>query len=155
MAAARTTKRDLLGQQLQNIEVIDEETWMRLKRELSPISDSYLHSLLKHSGRPLAPLVEGVNTSTLSDAERTLKLLAAEYERAEITGRKTCRALVISAKQRLRWSVQRAAKENSMRPEKEEILLWISTWLENPTLFPDWVLLRRQRCPTEARTTRP
>lgn len=155
MAAARTTKRDLLEQQLQNIEVIDEETWMRLKRELSPISDSYLHSLLKHSGRPLAPFVEGVNTSTLSDAERTLRLLAAEYERAEIPGRKTCRALVISAKQRLRWLMQRPPKESIMRSEKEEILLWISTWLENPTLFPDWVLLRRQRYPTEARTTRP
>jgi hypothetical protein len=152
--AARPTKRDLLEQKLQTVGMIDEETWARLKRELAPVSDSYLHSLLKHGGRPLTPLVEGVNVSSLDDAERTLRALSSEYGAADIIRRKTCRSVVIGAKQKLRWSLQRAVREDTSRSAKEEILLWIATWLENPAVFPDWIVLRRQLF-TEARTIPP
>ena len=142
--AARPTKRQLLDQQLETIGVIDEHTWARLKRELAPVSDSYLQSLLKHSGCPLTPLVEGVNTSSLDDAERTLRALSSEYEEADIRRKKACRSVVISAKQKLRWNLRRVAEEDASRLVKEEILLWIATWLENPAVFSEWIVLRRQ-----------
>jgi hypothetical protein len=151
---ARPTKRDLLEQKLQTVGTIDEETWARLKRELAPVSDSYLHTLLKHSGRAMAPLVEGVNVSSLDDAERTLRALCSEHGEADITRKKACRAVVIAAKQKLRWSLQRAVREDASRPAKEEILLWTATWLENPAVFPEWIVLRRQLL-TEARTIPP
>jgi hypothetical protein len=31
----------------------------------------------------------------------------------------------------------------SKEAQKEEMVLWLVTWLENPPLFPDWVRLRR------------
>jgi hypothetical protein len=152
--AARSTKRKLFESYLQTIDIIDEDAWTRLKRELAPVSDSYLHSLLKHSGRLMAPLVEGVNTSTLDDAERTLRALGSEYLQADIKRKKACRNLVIGAKQKLRWSLRRSAEEDASRPMKEEILLWIATWLDNPVVFADWIVLRRQLL-IESRTSPP
>ncbi len=48
------------------------------------------------------------------------------------------RRLVIVAKDHARWASRK-------HPEKEEMLLWMTTWLENPAVFPGWVKLRRAR----------
>jgi hypothetical protein len=47
--------------------------------------------------------------------------------------------VVITAKDHARL----AARNLDKRAEKEEMLLWLLTWLENPPLFRDWVRLRR------------
>jgi hypothetical protein len=47
---------------------------------------------------------------------------------------------VITAKDHARWA---AKKAETKRPEKEEMMLWMLTWLENPPLFPEWIRLRR------------
>lgn len=155
MARGKVTRRDLLSQRLQSIEVVDEKEWACLKNDLAPISDSYLHSLLKQSGRPMSPLVEGVGVNCFDDAERTLRSLADQYQQADLSRKKACRTLVISAKDKLRWWLRRAAREDERRPEKEEILLWVGTWLENPALFADWIAIRRRRIAIEPRTTPP
>src|SRR5690606_32848602 len=100
------------------------------------------------SGHPLSPLVEGVVTTSMEEAERTLRLLAAEYEASDLMRRRRCRAPVLEAKQRLGWALRRSDDE-----AKRELLLWVSTWLENPGLFADWVSLRRGVI--AARTTPP
>src|SRR3954470_20562553 len=137
MPPKKGSKRARLEDLLQPLEYVDEEVWARVKTALTPISDSYLRSLLKHSGRPLAPVVEGVDMADLGSAERTLQTLALEYQRSDATRRKACRRMVIESKDRLRWWLKRPQTGVSAkrRTEKEEMLLWVSTWLENPVLF--------------------
>ena len=84
MPARRSTKRAILTERLPSLGKIDEHAWNLLKQELAPISDSYLRSLLIATGHPLSPLIEGVHTSDLDQAERTLRALAEEYESADI-----------------------------------------------------------------------
>ena len=80
---------------LSSSKYVDEAIWAKVKDALAPISDSYLRSLLKQSGRALAPLVEGVETADIDSAERTLRALASEYELSDPGRRKTCRRIVI------------------------------------------------------------
>jgi hypothetical protein len=49
------------------------------------------------------------------------------------------RRLVITAKEHARL----AARNPGKRPDKEEMILWLTTWLENPPVFREWVSLRR------------
>ncbi len=67
-----------------------------------------------------------------------MKLLY-EYEHGDAARRARVRRLVITAKDHARW----ASKKEAKRAEKEEMVLWMLTWLENPPLFAEWVRLRR------------
>ena len=118
---------------------VDEGLFSELSLLLAPVSEPYLRRLLRESGVRLAPMVEGVNLHCLEDLERTLLVLAEEYA----SGRKEARSAVIEAKDRIRWAVARAV-EAEKRAEKDEMLLWIMTWLENPLAFPVWSRLRRR-----------
>lgn len=102
-----------------------------LKGELAPVSESYLRKLLRESGVPLAPMVDGVRQSNLDELESSLLALLAEYESGDAASRRLVRELVITAKDHARWT------------HKEENLLWLTTWLENPPLFPAWLRLRK------------
>lgn len=156
MPLRKGSKHALLEEILGPFERVNEETWARVKKALTPISDSYLRSLLKQSGRELAPFVEGVETADVDSAERTLRALASEYETSDPARRKECRRMVIESKDRLRWWLKspKAVESAEKRAEKEEILLWVFTWLENPALFPEWVTIRRRRI-TATRTSLP
>ena len=156
MPGRKGSKRALLEEILSPSEYLDEAIWAKAKDALAPISDSYLRSLVKQSGRELAPLVEGVETADVDSAERTLRALASEYELSDPGRRKTCRRIVIESKDRLRWWLKsaKAVESAEKRTEKEEILLWVSTWLENPALFPEWVAIRRKLI-TATRTNLP
>ena len=119
---------------------IGEAEWTALSAELGRISGSYLRRLLRESGVPLEPLVEGVRQETLEALESSLLKLLAEYERSDPSRRQSIRRLVIEAKEHARW----AARKPERREEKEEMALWMLTWLENPPLFPQWVHIRRR-----------
>jgi hypothetical protein len=118
---------------------IGETEWESLLSVLAPISESYLRRLLRDSGVPLTPLVEGVRQESFDTLEASLLGLLAEYERADAVGRLRIRRVVIAAKDHARL----AARIESKRAEKEEMALWILTWLENPPVFPEWVRMRR------------
>ncbi|MCX6592001.1 MAG: hypothetical protein NTZ56_10785 [Acidobacteria bacterium] len=98
---------------------------------LQPVSGPHFRRLLRESGVPLAPLVEGVRQDTLDQLERTLLALLDEPE---------ARRLVIEAKDHARMAQRRAPT-----PEREEKLLWMTVWLENRPLFRDWLRLRRAK----------
>jgi hypothetical protein len=100
---------------------------------LAPISESYLRRLLRESGVALAPLVEGVRQGTLEQLESSLLALLDEYERGGLDHRAAVRRLVITAKDHARWA------------GKEEMVLWMTTWLENPPVFRQWLVLRRSK----------
>lgn len=118
---------------------IGEREWARLHVDLGSVSGSYLRRLLRESGVPLSPLVEGVRQQTFEALESSLLSLLKEYESCDPGGRSAVRRLVIEAKDHARW----AARKSEKRAEKEEMALWMLTWLDNPPLFPDWVRLRR------------
>jgi hypothetical protein len=135
------TKRDDLERWLerQRPARIGEMEWAMLHVDLAPISGSHLRRLLRESGVPLAPLVEGVRQENFEALESSLLSFLQEYERSDAAGRTAVRRVVIEAKDHARW----AARNPEKRAEKEEMCLWLLTWLENPPLFPQWVRLRR------------
>ncbi len=102
-----------------------------IREALGPISDSYLRRLLRDSGAPLDPLVEGVRQTGFDELERTL-LALLDCDRAE------ARPLVIEAKEHAKLALKR--KPDAAR---EEMILWMLTWLENPDAFPVWLRLRK------------
>ena len=131
----RSTKRDKLAHwiELQKPSQIGLDEFEELKKALSPISESYLRKLLRDSEVRLAPLVEGVRQSNLGSLELSLLALLAEYESGDAAKKRAVRKLVITAKDHAKWA------------HKEEHVLWLTTWLENPPLFPSWARLRRAR----------
>jgi hypothetical protein len=119
---------------------VGETQFQELRRRLAPVSEGYLRRLLRESGLPLAPLVEGVRQGTLDELETSLLRLLDEYERSGPDRRTAVRRLVITGKDRARW----AARREEFRIAKEEMVLWMTTWLENPPVFRQWLVLRRQ-----------
>jgi hypothetical protein len=123
---------------------IGEPEWQALLTLLAPVSESYLRRLLRDSGVPLTPLVEGVRQESFDALESSLLRLLPEYEQGNAARRSQIRRVVIAAKDHARWALQRnALRKEEVRAEKEEMILWILTWLENPPVFPEWVRLRR------------
>ena len=119
--------------------MIGESEYSKIKDALKPVSANYLHKLVKDCGVPLAPMVAGVRQANFGDLEDSLHLLLDEYARGDARRQASVRALVITAKDHARL----AARNPARRAEKDEVILWLTTWLENPPLFPAWVAIRR------------
>jgi hypothetical protein len=117
---------------------VGPEQWEELRGALAPISHGYLRKLLRASGTALHPLVEGVRQEDFPALERTLLALLGEDRRA-------ARTLIIEAKQHARWAMKR-------HPEKEEMVLWMLTWLENPGIFPQWLAIRKEALRAQTET---
>jgi hypothetical protein len=100
--------------------------------------------MLRESGVALAPLVEGVRQDTFEDLERTLLALEREYAAGDEARRSACRREVIAAKDRARWAQRRLAEADPRREIRAEMFLWMLTWLENPSVFPAWLALRKR-----------
>ncbi len=128
-------------------ERITELDWARLLEALAPIPERRLRQLLRASGRPLTPLVEGVRQDNFAELERTLLALEAEYRKAvETADRSRARAarrMVIDSKGHARLAARNPRTTPPKRAEKEEMALWMLTWLENPAVFPAWVKMRK------------
>ncbi len=117
---------------------IGEEEFREIRNTLAPVSEGYLRRLLRESEVELAPMVAGVRQGNFCELEASLLALVDEYTAGDRVRRTEVRRLVITAKDHARW----VAKKH---PEKEEMVLWMTTWLDNPPVFPDWVKLRRAR----------
>lgn len=141
------TNKEKLLQQLrelladENPEPIDEARAARLRERLPAMSDRTFRDLLRASERALDPLVEGVRQESFENLERTLSALSQAYESGG--DRRRIRELVIVAKDHARLAGLRA--DEARRSAKDEMVLWMLTWLENPPLFPAWVELRKKR----------
>lgn len=135
--------------------MLDGAAAARLRAQLGPVSDAMWRELLRECGLPLAPLLEGVRQDTFENLERTLLLLWQEYAAADREGRRQCRALVIAAKDHARLAARNPKVSEDKRQQKEEMLLWILTWLENPGAFELWVGLRKLRLAATATQSSP
>ena len=127
----------------------------RLLEALAPIAAPRLRKLLRETGAPLAPLVNGVRQDDLASLGATLLDLHGELADARAhqdrARESQCRLLVIEAKEHARWAAKRAA-DPARRAEKEEMAAWMLVWLENPEIFPAWLRARRA---TSTRSTAP
>ncbi len=124
---------------------IGESEWVHIRAALSPVSDGYLRKLLRESGAHLHPLVEGVRQNTLNELERSLRTLTEFYNLGDAARRMKTRKMAITAKDHARLAARSINASPEKRKEKAEMILWLTTWLENPPLFPDWVALRRSQ----------
>ncbi|HTP87436.1 MAG TPA: hypothetical protein VMJ34_10810 [Bryobacteraceae bacterium] len=113
-------------------QTIGEREFQQLVAELAPASENDVRRLLRDTRLPLAPLVEGVRQTTPDDLERTLRALTVEYAAADAPRRQVIRHLAL------------ASRDHARLARKQEAVLWLQTWLENPGAFPLWVTLRRQ-----------
>lgn len=130
--------------QSRSLSLIDEPLAFALAAELPEVSPKLLRLALIESGVAMTPLVEGVRQETFEELERTLLALGAEYEAGDAGRRKQVRALVITARQHAAWVMRNPHCAQSHRAEKEEMVLWLRTWLENPPLFSSWLGLRKR-----------
>jgi hypothetical protein len=150
VASSRPSKRAQLYEYLSGRprERIGERDWEQLKQRLAPISDGYLRRLLRSSGLPLTPLVEGVRQDSFEDLERTLLALEAERASALHAGNparaQACRRAVIEAKDHARLVLRSPKTAPAKASQKQEMLLWMLVWLENPGVFGAWLGLRQQ-----------
>src|SRR4030088_1553496 len=119
---------------------IGEAEFARLRDALAPISESYLRQLLRGCGGPPPPRVEGVRQATFEDLEASLLRLLEEYEPGDAARRMAVRRLVIIARNHARL----AARSTQKREDKQEMNLWLTTWLETPPVFGEWVRIRRR-----------
>jgi hypothetical protein len=118
---------------------IGEAEFAQLRGALAPVSENYLRKLVRACGVPLVPIVEGVRQSTFEELEASLLRLLEVYEQSDAARRMAVRRLVITAKDHARL----AARNPEKRTDKEEMILWLTTWLENPPVFGEWVRIRR------------
>lgn len=84
---------------------------------------------------------------SFEELERTLVALEREYSAAVIAGEheraRACRRAVIEAKDHARLVGRNPRTEPVKAAQKEEMMLWMLTWLENPAVFPAWLALRK------------
>ena len=97
-------------------------------------SASYLKRLLREAAMPMHPLVEGVRQDCAENLRRTLGALAELYK----SNPQETRALVLEAKSHARFVLRRAPDDLW----RNEVLLHLNTWLENPAVYPVWSSLR-------------
>ncbi len=129
---------------------IGELEYTEIRAALAPISEGYLRRLLRESGVPLDPMVEGVRQGSYDELQESLLLLLEIYQNCDAARRGAVRAVVITAKDHARLAARSKSASAEKRAEKEEMVLWLLTWLENPGVFPEWVRLRRARWEVEA-----
>ena len=129
-------------------ERVTEAMFGELLSALAPVSEGYLQRLLRETGIPLAPLVEGIRQDKFEELDRTLLAIEREYaearERRDARRAQVCRRAVITAKDHARFALRSQKRTPEQRAVKEEMLLWMLTWLENPAVFPMWLELRKK-----------
>jgi len=130
---------------------VTETEWEEIRARFDTASSGYLRRLLRDSGLPLAPLVEGVRQQDLDNLERSLIALERVYSEADRDARRSaCRAAVIEAKDHARLALRRG--DAGKLAAREEMIRWMLVWLENPAAFPSWVRLRKTRLADAAGT---
>jgi hypothetical protein len=113
-----------------------------LRKALHPVSESGLRHLLRDSGAPLHPLVAGVDQSSFDTLRQTLTALADCYAEGTPETRRVARRIVITAKDHAKLAARNQRVPLPKRDEKEEMITWMRTWLENPDIFALWAAMR-------------
>ena len=120
-----------------------------LRERLAPISGAYLQKLVRASGIPMDPVVEGVRQDSFEELERTLTGIGEEcataLESGDTARAARCRQAVITGKEHAHLAAHRRGVSPETRALKEEMAAWMLLWLENPAIFPTWLSLRKKK----------
>jgi len=149
-SAGRKSKREALAAFIEasRLERITEADFGELLCELAPVTEVTLRRLLRETGIPLAPLVCGIRQDGFENLERTLLDMEREYAEATAAGDvsrvRACRRAAITAKDHARFALRSPKLTADERVAKEEMVLWLLTWLENPGVFATWLELRKK-----------
>ena len=84
-----------------------------------------------------------IRTKTLDELETVLRDYQRMYE-ADPARRRNLRETVIKAKDRARFASRNSKAAGEKRAVKAEMVEWMLVWLADPSLFADWVTLRRR-----------
>jgi hypothetical protein len=82
---------------------------------------------------------------TLDVLEASLRDFQRMYEEQPVR-RSELRHAVIKAKDRARFASRNPKVSSEKRAEKDEMVRWMLVWLDDPSMFADWVTLRRPLC---------
>ena len=123
---------------------VDEAAWHEMLAALAPVAPSYLRGLLAEAGVEVDAPWGGVRQHTFDELAESLIAMEREYAAGDAERRELCRRLVIEAKDRARRVAASSASEDT-RARKREMAEWMLTWLENPSVFPLWIELRRRK----------
>lgn len=127
---------------------ITEAVWLELLRRFAPVSESYLRDLLRDTGLPFDQPYAGVRQHTFEELEDSLRELSETYRAAMAAGdrdrARSCRRVVIAAKDRAKFLTANPRTSETKRAEKAEMAEWMLVWLDNPEVFPAWVDARKK-----------
>jgi hypothetical protein len=119
---------------------VGETEWRELRSALSDISQTTLRA----SGIAIAAPWRGVAAHSVDELESSLLELSRVYEnRPDL--RRYCRDQVIASKDRARWAARSPKVKESKRRMKAEMVEWMLVWLDDPSIFPTWVQLRKRK----------
>ena len=86
--------------------------------------------------------------SNFTEAEKTirnLQKLYGKYEKAsDKKGIECCRKIALLGRQRAEFISRNKRVSLRKRLQKREIAEWFRIWLEIPTLFDDWLMMRKR-----------
>lgn len=145
MASRKQQVRQWL--QAQSVALVDERVWSALRAQFPEWPETTLRRGVRESGLAMTPLVEGVRQESFAELERTLSALAQVYGQLPPQEQRALRQQVITAKTHAQFAARNAHADAAHRLDKEEMVLWIRTWLENPAVFPVWLSLRKRARP--------
>lgn len=118
------------GAELRHAEVLEMDARSRLADPYEPM----FRNVLKFSNF----------TETAASIKR-LDNLRKEFERKkDREGLRRVRETVLKGKQRAEMIARKAGVSEKKRAEKTEIADWFAVWLRQPTIFEDWLVLRRR-----------
>lgn len=121
------------GAELRHPEVIEfDARWREAKIESESANFKGLEALL--TGKPFR----------LKKAEALIAKLEQARQRADQEAEKEVRRLAISGRQRAELLSQDQKLDKLQRAEQGEIAEWLKVWVQTPTLFADWLELRRR-----------
>ena len=92
------------------------------------------------------PVFTASSFSSLTGAAQTIERLDTLRKQSEEIGDETglvrLRELALKAKRELQVMVHSKAVAEKKRLEAQEVVQWLTLWLQSPGMFPDWLSLR-------------
>jgi hypothetical protein len=121
------------GAELRHPEVIEfDARWREAKIESDSGNFRGLETLL--TGKPIR----------LSKAEALIRKLERLRRRGDEQSEKEARRLAVSGRQLAELLTKDAKLDKLQRAEQAEIAEWLKVWIQTPSLFADWLELRRR-----------
>ncbi len=119
---------------------IHTNEWNQLRQSFS---EGSLREWLTEIAIDVDQPYRGVDTKTFDSLQASLTAMSELYE-GDGDARKLCRATVIAAKDRTRFSAKNPKVDPNKRTLKSEMVEWMLVWLSDPAMFPAWAEIRRK-----------